>query len=144
MMNKTNVVLNRKENKVMNKKKKGFTLIELIVVIAILGILAMIAIPKLSGIQRTASIRADISTATTIVNAAKSQVANANITTDAALVAINIATLTGANLIDAPGNTRTTNTAFVLTITGTVANPVYTVTDGTNQILPTPSATYTP
>ncbi|WP_319001937.1 type II secretion system protein [Clostridium algoriphilum] len=36
---------------IKKKKKKGFTLIELIVVIAIIGILALIAVPKLSGFQ---------------------------------------------------------------------------------------------
>ncbi len=33
-------------NKLMKKKKKGFTLIELIAVIAILSVLAIIAVPR--------------------------------------------------------------------------------------------------
>lgn len=59
--------------KLMNKQrnKKGFTLIELIVVIAILGILAMIAIPRFAGMSDRAQLQANISTATTILNAAE-------------------------------------------------------------------------
>lgn len=43
----------------MLKNKKGFTLVELIVVIAILGILATIAIPKYSGMRNKAEQVAD-------------------------------------------------------------------------------------
>lgn len=44
--------------KELRKNSKGFTLVELIVVIAILGILALIAIPRLSGFSDSANLRA--------------------------------------------------------------------------------------
>lgn len=51
------------------KKKKGFTLIELIIVVAIIAILVGLAIPKLMGVQQDSKIKTDIANAKTIADA---------------------------------------------------------------------------
>lgn len=60
-------------------KRKGFTLIELIIVIAILGSLMAIVVPRLTKFRESAVLSADRATAATIAKAAELYVLSENI-----------------------------------------------------------------
>lgn len=60
----------------LNKNQKGFTLVELIVVIAILGILAVISITRFGGITENARRKADTATAAQLAGAAQLYIAS--------------------------------------------------------------------
>ncbi|WP_415277275.1 prepilin-type N-terminal cleavage/methylation domain-containing protein [Clostridium perfringens] len=57
------------------RRKKGFTLIELIIVVAIIAILAAIAIPNFLAIQRKARIQADVETGKNLFDATSALIA---------------------------------------------------------------------
>lgn len=60
------------------KNRKGFTLIELIVVLAVLAIVMAIAVPRFMGVQDQSRLKADASSAQQIINSARLQETNNN------------------------------------------------------------------
>ncbi|NME83051.1 prepilin-type N-terminal cleavage/methylation domain-containing protein [Clostridium sp. SM-530-WT-3G] len=70
----------KKKNELNQKKKKGFTLIELIIVIAVIAILAAMAIPKFSSIRRDAKVNNDVAAAKNIATVTSTLIANGTIT----------------------------------------------------------------
>jgi type IV pilus assembly protein PilA len=66
------------------KNKKGFTLIELIVVLAVLAVIMAIAVPRFLGVQEDAKKEADASTAAMIAKAAELYLVTENIDLPAA------------------------------------------------------------
>ncbi|MBP1888759.1 type IV pilus assembly protein PilA [Clostridium moniliforme] len=97
-------------NKLMKKKKKGFTLIELIAVIAILAILAAIAVPRVISYVDKSKRVAVQTEATTIYNAAEAAYNDGKIVAadktafDALKVSDVVTTLEGANLLSTSTN----------------------------------------
>lgn len=124
------------------RNKKGFTLIELIVVIVILGILAAVLIPRLSGFSDTAKKQADVASAKTLATAAATVYAkegsDAAGTYDAAGENADLDAMLPSNM---NWTTQLTSGTFTVTIED---DGDITVTDGNaaNVMYPTPAGEY--
>lgn len=118
----------------LRKKKKGFTLIELIIVIAIIAILAAVAIPKFGSVRRSAEDKAMLANAKTIANAAAVLVEEGKLKTTTKAEKVDEDSEVGKYLQSIPKISGDENFYITVDSNGTVA--VFTDKEGKEQIYP--------
>lgn len=136
------------------KKKKGFSLIELIIVLAVMAIIAMIAIPNFTAVRDNSKLKADTQSCETIKRAVLMLVADDTIKGNGNIVITpetSTATTAPSTITPGPGNTKTvvqtidealkevkkpqakTATGTKMSLSANTANPTtYTIIIGTD------------
>lgn len=102
-------------NLIKNKKKKGFTLIEMVAVVAIIGILAAILVPKITGYIREAKKTEVIQQARNIVQAYETYKMKNNMTASTTIEAQKLEDITDEGMLSLIGVDSTTDIDSIIT-----------------------------
>ena len=109
----------KKYLKQLKANKKGFTLIEMIVVIAIIGILAAILVPSMVGYLQTAKDSKNLANAKTVYTAAQAAVTSLEATTTP------VANDTYTKTVTTTGNQSSESITAGINTNGDVANTLF-------------------
>lgn len=114
-----NQLVLKKKNE-LTKNKKGFTLVELIIVIAVIAVLAAIAIPKFGQIKKDANLKSDQANAKIIATAVSSAIADGKSVTESGVKDDEIKEYIDGNAVPNPKTSGATD----FTVTYSTSNGV--------------------
>ena len=116
--------------KVRSNKREGFTLIEMVIVVVIIGVLSSMAMMKYGDVQTNAKIKADCATASTIATATTMAISEGKVKDESTDI---MSILVANNYLQSSSISNKTGQAFVVHVKN--SNTI-TVTSGNETFYP--------